>query len=49
MHAAAAEQSKASTSLKDLNKDTFQPFLEEAGDTLVVVDFYTDWWDAHVI
>ena len=43
MHAAAAEQASASESLQDLNKDTFQPFLEEAGDKLVVVDFYTDW------
>jgi thioredoxin 1 len=27
----------------ELNKDTFQPFLDAAGDKLVVVDFFTDW------
>ncbi len=29
--------------LRELNKDDYYTFLEEAGDTLVVVDFYTDW------
>lgn len=27
----------------EVNKDTFYPALEAAGDALVVVDFYTDW------
>lgn len=29
--------------LRELNKDDFYPALEEAGTTLVVVDFYTNW------
>lgn len=29
--------------LTELNQETFYPYLEEAGSTLVVVDFYTDW------
>jgi hypothetical protein len=29
--------------LRELTKDDYNTFLEEAGDTLVVVDFYTDW------
>jgi thioredoxin 1 len=29
--------------LKELNTDNFDSFLAEAGDNLVVVDFYTDW------
>ncbi|KAK9843928.1 hypothetical protein WJX84_006886 [Apatococcus fuscideae] len=35
--------SEESTALPDLKKEEFYPFLEEAGDTLVIVDFYTDW------
>lgn len=27
----------------ELDKDTFYPFLEGAGNKLVVVDFFTDW------
>lgn len=29
--------------LMSLDKDTFWPYLNAQGDTLVVVDFYTDW------
>nr|6I1C_A Chain A, thioredoxin f2 [Chlamydomonas reinhardtii]6I1C_B Chain B, thioredoxin f2 [Chlamydomonas reinhardtii]6I1C_C Chain C, thioredoxin f2 [Chlamydomonas reinhardtii] len=29
--------------LLQLDKDTFWPYLEQQQDTLVVVDFYTDW------
>ncbi|KAG2430926.1 hypothetical protein HXX76_009898 [Chlamydomonas incerta] len=29
--------------LLQLDKDTFWPYLEQQKDTLVVVDFYTDW------
>ena len=32
------------TALQELNSKNFKSFLEEAGSTLVVVDFYTDWW-----
>lgn len=31
------------TALQELNSKNFKSFLEEAGSTLVVVDFYTDW------
>ena len=31
------------TGLQELNKDNFHSFLEEAGETLTVVDFFTDW------
>ena len=35
---------QATTSgLRELTKDDFYPFLREAGDKLVIVDFYTDW------
>lgn len=37
------ETSAAVTQLQELTKDNFQTFLDEAGDKLVVVDFYTDW------
>jgi thioredoxin 1 len=33
----------ASLPLVEVNKDTFYPALEAAGDALVVVDFMTDW------
>ena len=39
----AAAVSETPTSLPDIDKDQFHPLLEEAGDTLVIVDFYTDW------
>lgn len=29
--------------LQELTKETFQPFLDQAGEKLVVVDFFTDW------
>lgn len=32
-----------SRSLRELNQTNFYQFLEEAGERLVVVDFYTDW------
>lgn len=34
--------------LQELTKETFQPFLDAAGDKLVVVDFFTDWWVGRV-
>ena len=44
MAAAVTEEEGSDTkSLRELNKDDYYPFLEQAGDTLVVVDFYTDW------
>ena len=39
----AAAVSEESTALPDIKKEQFYPLLEEAGDTLVIVDFYTDW------
>ena len=42
----AAAVSEESTALPDLKKEEFYPFLEEAGDTLVIVDFYTDWCES---
>lgn len=40
----AAAVSEESTALPDIKKEQFYPLLEQAGDTLVIVDFYTDWW-----
>lgn len=31
------------TGLKELDKDTFHDFINNAGDAVVVVDFFTDW------
>lgn len=39
----AAAATGSGSGLKELNKDSFHSFLEDAADTLVVVDFYTDW------
>lgn len=48
--AAAASSAQAATAvvateagLMELNKDTFHDFINNAGDTVVVVDFFTDW------
>jgi thioredoxin 1 len=41
--AAPAAAPSTAPALLELNKDTFQPFLDAAGDKLVVVDFFTDW------
>jgi thioredoxin 1 len=41
--APAAVPTTSAPQLVELNKDTFQPFLDAAGDKLVVVDFFTDW------
>ncbi|WIA21869.1 hypothetical protein OEZ85_004245 [Tetradesmus obliquus] len=45
--AAAAVSSPVASSdaagLQELDKDSFQPFIDAAGDKLVVVDFFTDW------
>eukprot|EP00808_Paulinella_micropora_P015186 g35100.t1 len=39
----ALQAAGAQPTITELFKDTFYPTLEEAGDTLVVVDFFTDW------
>ena len=39
----AAAVEDTDKSLRELNKDDYHPFLEAAGERLVVVDFYTDW------
>lgn len=39
----AAAVEDTDKSLRELNSDDFYPFLEGAGERLVVVDFYTDW------
>lgn len=41
VNAAAVEETDKS--LRELNSDDFYPFIEEAGERLVVIDFYTDW------
>jgi hypothetical protein len=41
--APAGDAAKASLELTLVDKDSFHPALEAAGDALVVVDFYTDW------
>lgn len=35
--------SKDAEGLLELNKDTFDSYLAQQGDTLTVVDFFTDW------
>ena len=30
--------------LRELTKDDFWQYMEEAGDKLCVIDFYTDWY-----
>lgn len=39
----AADPATTAPQLQELTKDTFQSFLDAAGDKLVVVDFFTDW------
>lgn len=39
----AADPATTAPPLQELTKDTFQSFLDAAGDKLVVVDFFTDW------
>ncbi len=39
----AAAVEDTDKSLRELVSDEFYPFLEEAGEKLVIVDFYTDW------
>ena len=42
--AAAVEgEAAAPAGLQELTKDNYESFLRDAGGTLVVVDFYTDW------
>lgn len=43
MRVMAAAVEDTDKSLRELNSDDFYPFLEGAGERLVVVDFYTDW------
>lgn len=43
--AAAVEgEPAAPTGLQELTKDDYDSFLRDAGDKLVIVDFYTDWY-----
>lgn len=41
--AAAAVEAEAGPDLRELSVDDWDSALAEAGDTLVVVDFYTNW------
>ena len=41
--ATAVQGEETTSSLRELTKDDFHSFIKEAGSTLVVVDFYTDW------
>eukprot|EP00197_Chlamydomonas_leiostraca_P011397 CAMPEP_0202867768 /NCGR_PEP_ID=MMETSP1391-20130828/9612_1 /ASSEMBLY_ACC=CAM_ASM_000867 /TAXON_ID=1034604 /ORGANISM="Chlamydomonas leiostraca, Strain SAG 11-49" /LENGTH=178 /DNA_ID=CAMNT_0049547831 /DNA_START=39 /DNA_END=575 /DNA_ORIENTATION=+ len=41
--APAATAAATTEGLHELNQETFYPYLEEHRQTLVVVDFYTDW------
>ena len=38
-----AAPAASAASLPSVDKDSFYPTINGAGDTLVVVDFYTDW------
>lgn len=42
--AAAAVEAEAGPDLRELTIDDWDSALEEAGDTLVVVDFFTNWY-----
>ena len=46
MRVMAAAVEETEKSLRELTSDDFYPFIENAGERLVVVDFYTDWWVA---
>ncbi|KAL6756176.1 thioredoxin-like protein [Haematococcus lacustris] len=39
----APQETPAAEGLEELNKDTFYAYLETAGSSVVVVDFFTDW------
>ena len=41
--AAAAVEAEAGPDLRELSIDDWDSALQEAGDTLVVVDFFTNW------
>lgn len=43
MRVMAAAVEDTDKSLRELDSDGFYPFLEGAGEKLVIVDFYTDW------
>lgn len=43
MQVLAAAVEDTDKSLRELDSDEFYPFLEGAGEKLVIVDFYTDW------
>lgn len=46
--AAAAVEAEAGPDLRELSVDDWDSALAEAGDTLVVVDFYTNWYVAQL-
>lgn len=43
MQVMAAAVEDTDKSLRELDSQEFYPFLEGAGEKLVIVDFYTDW------
>ena len=43
MQVMAAAVEDTDKSLRELDSTEFYPFLEGAGEKLVIVDFYTDW------
>jgi thioredoxin 1 len=43
MRVMAAAVEETDKSLRELNSEEFYPFIEGAGEKLVVIDFYTDW------
>jgi hypothetical protein len=40
---AASDSLDENGGLRELTKDDFWQFMEDAGDKLCVIDFYTDW------
>ena len=42
---AASDSLDENGGLRELTKDDFWQFMEDAGDKLCVIDFYTDWCD----
>ena len=47
MQVMAAAVEDTDKSLREIDSEEFHPFLEGAGEKLVIVDFYTDWYIIH--
>ena len=39
-----AAAGQTTSSLQEIDSDNYDQVLKDAGDKLVVIDFYTQWW-----